>query len=147
MKARNFFRVRTPWFSQNCTAIFMATSTATEPEFREEHASEVAWHARREPPSQRERLLVSEPAEHDVRHQRELALDRLPNVGMVIAVAGRPPRRDPIDQFASIGQHDAAALRADHRERRARRLHLRVRQPDMGEPCLVPRGPLACWAA
>ena len=90
---------------------------------------------------------MSEPAEHDVRHQRELALGRLPNVGMVIAVAGRPPRRDPIDQFASIGQHDAGALRADHRERRARRLHLRVRQPDMGEPRLVPRGPLACSAA
>ena len=32
LKARNFFRVRTPWFSQNCTAIFIATSTATEPE-------------------------------------------------------------------------------------------------------------------
>ena len=57
----------------------------------------------------------SEPAEHDVRHQRELALDRLPDVGMVIAVAGRPPRRDPVDQFASVGQHDAGALRADHR--------------------------------
>jgi hypothetical protein len=94
VKARNFVRVRTPWFSQNCTAIFIATSTATDPN-REEDASEIAWHARREPPSQREPLLVSEPAEHDVRHQRELALGRLPNVGMVIAVAGRPPRRDP----------------------------------------------------
>ena len=146
VKARNFFRVRTPWFSQNCTAIFIATSTATEPEFGEEDAVEVARHARREPAGQRERLLVGEPAEHDVRHQRELALDRLPDVGMVIAVAGRPPRCDAIDELASVGEHDAAALRADHRQRRARRLHLRIRQPDMGEPGLVPGGPLACSA-
>ena len=30
-KARKRRRVRTPWFSQYCAAIFMATSTATEP--------------------------------------------------------------------------------------------------------------------
>ena len=32
VKATNFLRERRPRFSQNCTAIFMATSTATEPD-------------------------------------------------------------------------------------------------------------------
>ena len=90
-KATNVLRARTPWFSQNCTAIFMATSTATEPEFGEEHAVEIAGQQRRQPAGERERLLMGKPAEHDVRHQRELTLDRRADMGMVIAVAGRPP--------------------------------------------------------
>ncbi len=42
----------------------------------EEHAVEIARQQRRQPARQRERLLVHEPAEHHVRHQRELALHR-----------------------------------------------------------------------
>ena len=113
----------------------------------EEYAGQIARHAGCEPSGQRERLLVGEPAEHDVRHQRKLSLDRFPDVGMVIAVAGRPPGCDPIDEFASVGEHDAAALGTDHRQGRACRLHLRVRQPDMGDPGLIPRRSLACSRA
>ena len=113
----------------------------------EEHAAQITRHARRQPPSQCERLLVDEPPQHDVRHQRELALDGLPDVGMVIAVAGRPPGCDPIDELAPVGEHDTAPLGAEHRERRASHLHLRIGQPDMGKPGPVPCGHLACRCA
>ena len=43
----------------------------------EEHAVEIARQQRREPPRQRQRLLVHQPAEHHMRHRRELPLDRL----------------------------------------------------------------------
>src|SRR5262249_35327171 len=108
---------------------------------REEDTIETAGKARRQPAGERQRRLMNEPAEHDVRHQRELALDCGADVGMVIAVAGGPPRGDAVDEFAAIGEHDAAALRADDRQRQRRALHLRVGQPDMGEPGLVPIGP------
>ena len=106
----------------------------------EEHAIEIARHQRRKAAGERERLLVGKPAEHHMRHQRELALDRLADVGMVVAVAGGPPRCDAVDELASIGEHDARAMGAGHEQRRARRLHLRIGQPDMGEPGLIARG-------
>ena len=59
---------------------------------------------------------------------------------MVVAVAGGPPGRDAVDQLAPVGQHDAAALGARDRQRRPRGLHLRIGQPDMGEPRRVPVG-------
>src|SRR5262249_12511776 len=60
---------------------------------------------------------------------------------VVIAVTGGPPRCDPVDELASIGEHDATAARASHPERRSRRPHRRVWQPHMGKPSLVPCGP------
>src|SRR5262249_11891183 len=59
--------------------------------FREEDASEVARDACRESTGKRQRLLVGKPAEHDMGHQRELVLDRLADMGVVIAVTGGPP--------------------------------------------------------
>ena len=136
---------RSPRLSQYCTAIFIATSTATEPELGEEHPVEIAGQQRGEPPRQRQRLLVHEPAEHHMRHVCKLPLDRRPDVRMVVAVAGRPPGRDAVDQLAAVGEHDAAAVGAHHRQRRRRRLHLRVGQPDVIEPGLVPgRLPSLC---
>src|SRR5690606_23750719 len=61
----------------------------------------------------------------------ELPLQSLPDVRMVVAVAGRPPRGDAVDQFAPVGENDAAALGARHLGRPPQRFHLGVRQPDM----------------
>jgi len=108
---------------------------------REEDAGQIGREASRKPTSKRERLLVSEPAEHDVRHQRELVLDCIADIGMVITVTGGPPRRDSVDQLAPITEHDAGAMRARHGQRRSHRLHLRIGQPDVGEPGLIPRRP------
>ena len=72
-------RLRTPRLIQYCTAIFSATSTATEPESEKNTRVEIARQQRREPPRQRQRLLVRQPAEHHVRH--------LPRAG------ARPPAR------------------------------------------------------
>src|SRR5262249_5085590 len=76
-----------------------------------------------------------------MRHQRELALDRLADMGVVIAVTGGPPRCDPVDQLASIAEHDATTMGASDGQRRSHRLHLRIRQPDVVEPGLIPGRP------
>jgi hypothetical protein len=90
----------------------------------EEDASEITRHQRREPVGERERLLMGKSAKHDMRHDGELTLDGGAQMGVVVAVTGRPPRRDAVDELAAIGKHDAAALRANDRQRRARGLHL-----------------------
>ena len=102
------------------------------------HPVEIARHQRSEPPRQGERLLVDQPAEHDMGHHRELALDRGADIGMAIAVTGGPPGGNAVDQLAPVCEHDAASLRAGNRQRRARGLHLRIGQPDVGEPGFVP---------
>jgi hypothetical protein len=61
------------------------------PGFGKEHAIEIARQHRRQPPRQRQRLLVDEPAEHHMRHRPQLPRDGVPDVRMVVAVAGRPP--------------------------------------------------------
>ncbi len=81
----------------------------------EEHAVEIARQQRREPPRQRQRRLMHEPAEHHMRHLGKLPLDRRADVRVVVAVAGGPPRRDAVDQLAPVGEHDAAAVRARDR--------------------------------
>ena len=45
----------------------------------------------------------------------ELPAHGVADVGMVVAVAGRPPRGDAVDQLAPVGEHDARALGARHR--------------------------------
>ena len=72
-----------------------------------EHAIEIARQQRRQPPRQRQGLLVHQPAEHHVRHRRELAFHGRADMWMVVAVAGGPPAGDAIDQFAPVRQHDA----------------------------------------
>ncbi len=108
---------------------------------REEHPIEIAGHQGREPSRQRQRRLVRQPAEHHMRHRCELPFDRLPDVGMVVAMTGRPPRGDAVDQRAAVGERDAAAVGAHDRQRRPRGLHLRIGQPDVLQAGLVPAGP------
>ena len=97
-----------------------------------EHAVE-AGQQPGEPARQRERALMGEAAEHHVGHDVELALHRRGDGGMVIAVAGGPPRGDAVDELPPVGEHDAAAARRHHRQRRRRGLHLRIGQPDVGQ--------------
>ena len=59
---------------------------------------------------------------------------------VIIAVAGRPPRGDAVDQFASVGKPDAAALVAVTGKRQRRGLHLRIGQPDVVEARRGPAG-------
>ena len=137
-------RFRLPRLSQYCTAIFSATSTATEPEsLKNTRSRSPGASSADQPLRQRQRRLVHQAAEHDVRHRRELALDRCADVRMVVAVAGGPPRGDAVDQFAAVGQHDAAAVRRGDRKRRRRGLHLRIGQPDVIEAVGVPGGEAA----
>jgi hypothetical protein len=77
-------------------------------------------------------------AEHHMRHGCELALNRGADVGMIVAVARRPPGRDAVDELTPVGQHDTAAPAGRNRQRRRYRLHLRVRQPNVLKPGGVP---------
>ena len=97
---------------------------------RTEHAGQ--------PAGERESLFVYQAAEHYMRHGCELALNGRADMRMIVAVARGPPRRDAVDQFASISQHDPAAVRRCNGKRKGRRLHLRIGQPDMLEPGRVP---------
>src|SRR5256885_11775560 len=62
---------------------------------------------------------------------------------MVVAVASGPPRGDAVDQLAPVGEHDARAMRAHHRQRRAHGLHLRIGQrseehtSELQSPCNI----------
>ena len=57
--------------------------------------------------------------------------DRAANVRMIVAVAGGPPRRDAVDQFAPVGEHDARACVRTTGSGAPRGLHLRIGQPDV----------------
>ena len=116
----------------------MATSTETEPESVKNTRLEIARQYLRKTARERQRLLVHQPAEHHMRHDLELALHRFADMRMIVAVAGGPPRRDAIDEFAPIGEMDARAFGPHHRQRRRRGLHLRIRQPDVFEAGRVP---------
>ena len=85
----------------------------------------------REPRRQRIGRRMREPAEHHVRHARELLGDGGANVRMVVAVACGPPRRDAVDELAAVCEIKPHAVRALDDERRRRGLHLAVRQPQM----------------
>ena len=45
----------------------------------------------------------------------QLALDGLPYMRVIVAVAGGPPAGDAVDQFAPVGECDARALRSHDR--------------------------------
>jgi hypothetical protein len=93
--------------------------------FAEKHTIEIARTKQAaEPASQGQSLFVHQPAEHHMRHGLELMLHRGADVRMIVAVARRPPRGDPIDQLASIGQYDAAAAGRLDRKRKRHRFHL-----------------------
>ncbi len=104
----------------------------------EEHPVEVARQHVHQAAREAQRRLVHQPAEHHVRHGFGLADHGGANMWMVVAVAGRPPRRHAVDQLAPVRDHDAAALGARDRERRRGRLHLCIRQPDMRPARRIP---------
>jgi hypothetical protein len=107
---------------------------------RKEHPVKARRHQCGEPAGQRQRRFMSEPAEHDMRHHIKLAPHCRRDMGVIVAVAGGPPRGDAVDQLAPICQHDAAAPRRHHRKRIARDLHLRIGQPDVGHAGREPGG-------
>ena len=98
---------------------------------REEHVREIAGQNACEPRRQRIGRRMREPAEHHVRHARELRGDGGADVRMVVAVAGGPPRRDAIDELAAVGEIKPYSVRALDDERRRRGFHLPIRQPQM----------------
>ena len=104
-----------PRLIQYCVAIFMATSTATEPESEKYTRVRSPGSKLRKTPCQHKCLLVNEATKHDVRHRRELRFHGLSDVRVIVAVAGRPPAGDAVDQFAPVGQSDARALGAHNR--------------------------------
>jgi hypothetical protein len=111
------------------------------PGLGEEHPVHAHRHQPRKPPGERKRALMDQPAEHDMRHDFELAPHRRRDVGMIVAVACGPPRRDAIHEFAAVGKDDAAAAGSHDRERFAGDLHLRIGQPDVRKSGIEPRRP------
>ncbi len=121
-------------------AIFIATSTATEPESEKKTWFSVPGRRLRKALGQRQRRFVHQPAQHHMRHLLELGFDGGGDMRMVVAMGGGPPAGDAVDQLAPVGQHDARAIGARRGQRRAHRLHLGIGQPDMREAAVVPIG-------
>ena len=74
-------RPRSPRLSQNCTAIFIATSTATEPLSQKNTRLRGCRQKPCEPARQRQRRFMREAAEHHMRHGGELARHGLARYG------------------------------------------------------------------
>src|SRR5262249_2433458 len=113
---------------------------------RKEHVAQVTWHKRGETPRKAKRLFVNESAKHDVRHGRQLVLDCLSYVGMVVTVARSPPAGDAVDQLTPIGQNDPRTQGARNRQGRRNRLHLCIGKPDMVQACAIPMRRIAVFA-
>ncbi|CFM10567.1 Uncharacterised protein [Bordetella pertussis] len=128
-----------------------------------EHAFQPRPQQRAQAAGQVQRRLVRQAAEHHMRHAVQLLAHRLGDMRVVVAMAGRPPRGHAVDQRASVGQLQQAAVAAHHRQRRRGGLHLRIGQPDMGialghpgrrgvrharfrKPGAAPAAPLQCSA-
>ena len=82
---------------------------------------------------------MHEAAEHDVGHGRKLPTHRVGNVRVIIAMARRPPTRDPVDQDTSVRQVQTDAVRRDNRKRGCGGLHLAIGPPQMGTAGRDPR--------
>src|SRR6478736_6163166 len=100
----------------------------------------IAGQHSRESARKRECRLMGKAGKHHVRHYCQLTLYRISDVWMVIAVTRRPPGGNAIDKFASVGELNPTSLCANYRGWSICPLHLRVWQPDMIQPLLVPRG-------
>ena len=97
----------------------------------EEDVVEIRAQQTRQPPREPYRRLVHHAAEHHVRHRAQLHLHRCDDMGVVVAVARRPPRRDAVDQLAAVGEQDPRPSRADRLQRRRQTLHRRVWEPEV----------------
>ena len=131
VKARKRRRVRTPRFSQYCAAIFIATSTATEPLSAKNTWFRLPGSSAASRAAKLFRRLVGEAAEHHMRHARELRLDGVRDMRVVVAVARGPPGRDAVDQLSAVFQRDSAAVCAGGFQRGCGALHLGVRAPEV----------------
>ena len=114
---------------------------------REEHAIKIAGQQGRKPCRQPHRRLVHQAAEHHMRHHLKLACHRGANMRMVIAVAGGPPARNSIHEFAAVREPDARSLGRYDGQRRRDMFHLCVWQPDVFAPILLPTRPVRHHAA
>ena len=76
------------------------------------------------------RGLMGEASEHDMRHLFKLGSDGTLNMGMAVAVDGRPPGRHAVDQFSAVAELEMHALSALHGEKRGS-FGTRVGVPDM----------------
>src|SRR5665213_3659783 len=94
-----------------------------------EHMIEIVRQQARETAREIFRRRMRQAGQHDMRHDVELARDFGPDMRMVVAVAGRPPRRDAVDQHPSVGKVDAAALGALDGKRGGFGAHLRIGPP------------------
>ncbi len=101
------------------------------PRVREEHRLQRVRRERQQPLGQAHRGLVREPAEHHVRHARQLLAHSAVERRVAIAVNRTPPRRHPVDQLAPVGERQANALRRHHRQRLKRPRQRTVRMPNM----------------
>ncbi len=100
----------------------------------EEHPVQAGAQQGAKPARQLQRRPVHQAAEHHMRHDLQLRLDGLADVGVVVAVAGGPPRGHPVDQLAAVLQHDAAAIGPCDRQRIGLGLHLGVGKPKVLQP-------------
>ena len=64
----------------------------------------------------------------------QLLGDGLPDMRVIVPVAGGPPGRDAVDESPAVGERDEDAVRRCYEHRRRCGLHLRVGQPDVFEP-------------
>ena len=92
---------------------------------------QVAGRQGRQLPAQDFGRFVGQPAEHHVRHLRQLLGDRAQDMGRIVAMAGSPPGGDPVHQNPAVRQDDAGAFGAHSFQGRGRCLHLGVRAPKM----------------
>ncbi len=116
----------------------MATSTATEPDSEKNTRSRSPGNNAASRRASVSACSCTSPPNITCGISASCRSTRLADMRMVIAVAGGPPGRDAVDQLAAVGQRDAAAVGAHHRQRRSHGLHLRIRQPDMVKPGAVP---------
>ena len=118
--------------SQCCTAIFIATSTATEPESLKKTWSSPGGVIADELLGELDGGAVGEPAEHHVGHLAELGRDGGVEHRVPVAVDRRPPRRHPVDHLPTVGEVEPAAGGAADGDAGHRRGHRRVRVPHRG---------------
>ena len=85
----------------NCRAIFIATSTDTEPESAKNTRCRAGRGQRHEPLGQGDRRLMGQAAEHHVTHPGELGARCVVELWHGVAVDRTPPRRHRVDGVQS----------------------------------------------
>ena len=127
-------RLRCPELSQYWIAIFMRDLDRDRAGIGEEHAIEIARQKCRKPRASVSACSCTSPPNITCGMISSWRCDRLPDMRMIVAVTGGPPRRDAVDKFAAVGEMDARAFACAPPASGGRRgLHLRIGQPDVVE--------------